>query len=256
MTDGSAGADGHAPARAGAQHPAVDLISVMGFRTVRHAELRGGPVTALVGEASAGKSNLLAAIALLTDGDRPIPMADDVSAGASFILVDAATSTGPVRLRYERTAGPSRHGGWPVVFLPAALRDGIIVGTAGPASEQSPVAAVAEALREQAAHGDSRSSRANGLVAAVENCCESGVRGVLLLVEEPELYLRPQAQRYLYRLLHRFAVSGNQVIYTTHAPAFLNVARLAELAVVSRDPEAGTVVHPATALPASEGSGP
>jgi predicted ATP-dependent endonuclease of OLD family len=38
----------------------------------------------------------------------------------------------------------------------------------------------------------------------------------LLLIEEPALYLRPQAQRYLYRLLREFAVGGNQTIYSTH----------------------------------------
>jgi predicted ATP-dependent endonuclease of OLD family len=62
----------------------------------------------------------------------------------------------------------------------------------------------------------------------------------LLLVEEPELYLRPQAQRYLYRVLREFSTSGNQAIYSTHSPAFLNVARLRELVFVDRLPSTGT----------------
>lgn len=75
---------------------------------------------------------------------------------------------------------------------------------------------------------------------------------MLLLIEEPELFLRPQAQRYLYRLLHRFADGGNQVVYSTHAPAFLNVAELEELAVVTRDGEHGTGVHQGAALEADD----
>jgi len=79
----------------------------------------------------------------------------------------------------------------------------------------------------------------------VEGWCEHGAGGVVLLIEEPELYLRPQEQRYFYRLLHELGDGGCQVIYSTHSPSFLNVARLNELALVERDPESGTrVVQP------------
>jgi predicted ATP-dependent endonuclease of OLD family len=67
--------------------------------------------------------------------------------------------------------------------------------------------------------------------------------GAVYLIEEPELYLRPHAQRYLYRLLHDLADAGNQVIYSTHAPEFLDVTRLEELALVRHDGERGTYVH-------------
>jgi len=89
---------------------------------------------------------------------------------------------------------------------------------------------------------------ANALVAGLERGCTSGLGGVVVLIEEPELYLRPQAQRYLYRLLHDLAAAGNQVLYTTHAPAFLNVARLEELALVTRDEEGTVVVQPEALL--------
>ncbi|MFP5318871.1 MAG: ATP-dependent nuclease [Acidimicrobiia bacterium] len=238
---------------AGAPHATVERVTVSGFRTVRHAELRLGPVTALVGEASAGKSNLLAAIALLTDAAPRAPTAEDVSPAANAITVDAVTSSGRAEVRYRPGGEFTRGGSWPVALLPSALRDGSVIEAAGPASSHAAVAAVARALREQATHGDSPAGRARSLLAAVEDCCDAGVAGVLLLIEEPELYLRPQAQRYLYRLLHRFAAGGNQVVYSTHAPAFLNVARLEELAVVARDPHEGTMVHQAATLPASDG---
>ena len=67
-------------------------------------------------------------------------------------------------------------------------------------------------------------------VAVLERWCEAGLSGIVLLVEEPELFLRPQAQRYLHRLLHTFAAAGNQVLFSTHSPAFLSVAHLEELA--------------------------
>ena len=86
----------------------------------------------------------------------------------------------------------------------------------------------------------------------MEELCERGESGLVLLIEEPELFLRPQAQRYLHRLLRTFAEVGNQVLYSTHSPAFLNVGRLEELALVEWGPERGTtIVHPEP-LPADE----
>jgi predicted ATP-dependent endonuclease of OLD family len=72
------------------------------------------------------------------------------------------------------------------------------------------------------------------------------------LIEEPELYLRPQGQRYLYRLLRAFAAGGNQVIYSTHSPAFLNVTRMDELVFVERLPLKGTRVIQPGAVSADE----
>ena len=59
---------------------------------------------------------------------------------------------------------------------------------------------------------------------ALDTCCEAEIAGVVVLVEEPELYLGPPGQRCLYRTLRRFVETGNQVIYSTHAPTFLNAA--------------------------------
>jgi predicted ATP-dependent endonuclease of OLD family len=50
----------------------VELV-VRGYRTVLDVTLRPGPLTVLVGEANAGKSNLLAAIRHLLDPGRQPP---------------------------------------------------------------------------------------------------------------------------------------------------------------------------------------
>lgn len=85
---------------------------------------------------------------------------------------------------------------------------------------------------------------------AIEACVRAGVRDLILLVEEPELYLPPQGQRFLYRLLRQFIAAGNQVIYSTHSPAFLNAARLDEVVFVQRLPRAGTTAaRPAPLTP-------
>ena len=88
---------------------------------------------------------------------------------------------------------------------------------------------VAARLSQLADHPTSDAVAAEALVTAVEACCDECVSGEVLLIEEPELQLTPQAQRYLYRLLRRFTETGNQVLYSTRSPAFLDAARHDEI---------------------------
>ncbi|GBD01743.1 DNA replication and repair protein RecF [bacterium HR18] len=57
-----------------------------------------------------------------------------------------------------------------------------------------------------------------------------------VIIEEPEMYLHPQAQRYFYRLLCEMADNNQcQVIYSTHSPIFADVNRFEALRLVRKD---------------------
>ena len=238
-------------------------VRVRDFRSLTDVSFQPGPLTALVGDAGAGKSNLLAAIRTLLDPGVPA-VASDVSfggrspirlygalAGGQSLLIEAAP---PLDHSKRKGRGPT------VLFLPAGLRDGDVV--AEPIPSTGPAHRATDLLRRELADlteagrsepGRSAAAPALALVSGIESCCAAGVDGLVLLIEEPELYLRPQAQRYLYRVLHRFASMGNQVMYSTHSPAFLNVARLEELVLVERAGDRTTgVVQPEPLPPDDE----
>jgi hypothetical protein len=220
-------------------------IQVSGFRTARDVSFSPGQLCALVGEADAGKSNLLAAIrAVLDPTAAPVTAADTAEGGNGHISIRVELANGG-EASLERTPGRDarigRDGAPPSpLFLPAAARGGEVLAPGAIAPENGPGVAPDIFRRALDDHQPTAAGRALSLVDALEQCCARRVTGVLLLVEEPELYLRPQAQRYLYRVLREFSTSGNQAIYSTHSPAFLNVARLRELVFVDRLPSTGT----------------
>ncbi len=244
--------------------PAFGLtgVHVRGFRSLKDTSFRPGAISAIVGEQSAGKSNLLTAIWALLDpeaapldaGDVP---EDDPAATASIRIVgelaDGSTisiSDAPSDRASEETARP------PTLFFPADLRDGQIIAPTGPGAEHHPVEAIVRAAVERAASDGwpttGATAPAHGLIAGLESWQQAGITGVIVLMEEPELFLPPQAQRYLYRLLRLIASGGNQVLYTTHSPAFLNVVRLDELVFTERRPKVGTLLLQPEPLPADE----
>lgn len=59
----------------------------------------------------------------------------------------------------------------------------------------------------------------------------------ILMIEEPETWLHPQAQRALSSTIDRMAESGIQLVITTHSPAFIQPERFDEVVVVRRDSE-------------------
>jgi len=58
------------------------------------------------------------------------------------------------------------------------------------------------------------------------------------ILEEPELYLHPQAQRALFDSLASLSESNNQVVMCTHASALIDVERYRSICIVKKDTDA------------------
>ncbi len=238
-----------------ARRVGLEELRVRGFRSARDTTVRPGPVTILVGEANAGKSNLLAAARALLDPACGLSAADATVGGDGRIVLEADLARGgtaTVVLEPDgRLVADRNDGAPPVLFLPSELRGGSVLAEPVPEGREFDV--LKRAIAEQTGPPrHSQAAPATGLVRGLERCADLGLSGAVVLVEEPELYLRPQAQRYLARQLRCLAESGNQVIFSPHSPAFLNVSRLEELVLVDNDRERGTNVFQPGPLPAGD----
>jgi predicted ATP-dependent endonuclease of OLD family len=204
---------------------ALDRVTIHGYRGARDVVLEPGAVCVLVGESSSGKSTVLSAIWTLLEAAAPMPTAADVSHGYSRVHVEATISDRTLFLdaRPPGTLNLNREGAPPTLFFPANLRPAL---------------------------GDDRSEDGGlALVRTISELVEKRVRGLVILIEEPELYLSPPAQRHLHRQLRALAARGrNQVLYSTHSPVFLGVDRIEELVLVRHDRRTGTTLLQPQAL--------
>lgn len=67
------------------------------------------------------------------------------------------------------------------------------------------------------------------------------------IIEEPELYLHPQAQRDLYSTLKTLSENSNQVIVTTHSNSFVDIAEYKSLIIAKKENVAeGTTIKQCT----------
>lgn len=70
---------------------------------------------------------------------------------------------------------------------------------------------------------------------------QEGERSFILLIEEPEMYLHIHLMRHFYQVLRRLAEKGHQVIYTTHAPQFVDLAEPREVVRLHRQSGCPTI---------------
>jgi predicted ATPase len=216
----------------------LDRVTIQGYRAARDVALEPGALCALVGESSSGKSTVLAALWTLLDAAAPAPTSVDVSRGESRVRVVATCGDAEIFLdaRPPATLNLNREGAPRALFFPAALRAHTLLAPADHDALPLPHA------------GDADGGLA--LVRAVRSLVERRARGLVALVEEPELFLSPPAQRHLHGLLRALAARGrNQVFYSTHSPVFLGVDRLDELVLVRHHERSGTVLLQPSKLP-------
>lgn len=205
------------PMVVGASTALLSEIRVENFRTARSLTLWPGPVCAFIGEPGAGKSNVLFALRALLDPSYELSMAD-LSDGQRGISIEATLGDGTTISLDDRRGAP------PLVHFPAELRgDELIPSSTDPS--------VGDVIRT--ALGREPAPRV-ALVRGLEACIQE-TTGVVFAIEDPELFLTPQAHRYMRRLIRRLGEAGNQVFLTTHAPGLLSVARLDEVNIVTRD---------------------
>jgi putative ATP-dependent endonuclease of the OLD family len=228
-------------------------VSIYGYRAARELAFEPGAVCALVGEASSGKSTVLTAIWTLLEAAAPPPTIDDASrashGGRIHLEADLERKTIFLDARPPETLNLNRGGAPPVLFFPAHLRSRTMVA----AATGRGAAEVAELLRPPSA--EQPWAAADGglaLVSGMERLLAASLRRFVLLIEEPELYLSPHHQRHLYRVLRALAQHGNQILYSTHAPVFLSVDRLEELALVRHTGDGGTSLFQPEPLPETE----
>jgi predicted ATPase len=206
-------------------HAVLESVSIVGVIGLPDVTLELGPMTALVGPRGAGKSQLLSAVAwLLGAAGRP----PERSAGSAHVharLTDRTSLEVPPNA--DDVSAVRAAAAAPVcTYLRARTRFG--------PQELASTGEVARRLGALTDRPSSDAKAAESLVAAVEQTCAECDGGEVLLIEEPELLLTPQAQRYLYRLLHRFAEGGNQVLYSTRSPSFVDAAHHEEIVRLDR----------------------
>lgn len=69
---------------------------------------------------------------------------------------------------------------------------------------------------------------------------QGAVGRTLILIEEPELYLHPQAIEQLRAALRRLSTNGYQVVFSTHSPQMISAEDVADALIVRKSQAQGT----------------
>lgn len=82
-----------------------------------------------------------------------------------------------------------------------------------------------------------------------ESRATPGEPAVVFLIEEPEIYLHPQAQRTMYEVLKNIANGSDQIIYATHSSLFVDITYFDQIAIVSKTTYGSSKITSITQLP-------
>jgi len=201
-------------------------VSVRGLRGLPPIEIGLKPMTALIGPRGVGKSRLLAAIAWLLTGS-PDLSGESFSGEPSVVRASSLE----VSANLDTPDGPTS----------IQRRPGASTPSPAPRSTYFPARERLPPYPEDFHIGWSDAAQAEEMIELVAKMRLAGTEGEVLIIEEPELMLTPQQQRYLYELLRRFA-EQNQVIYSTRSPALLDAVHFDEIVRLDRTP-AGIAVR-------------
>lgn len=71
-------------------------------------------------------------------------------------------------------------------------------------------------------------------------------RELIILADEPGLYLHVKAQADILQLFKKLSNQGHQIIYTTHSPNLIESEKLNRIKLVLNDPKEGTILETVT----------
>lgn len=69
---------------------------------------------------------------------------------------------------------------------------------------------------------------------------------LIILADEPGLYLHVKAQADILKLFKKLATQGHQIMYTTHSPNLIEAEKLNRIILVLNDPKQGTILESVT----------
>ena len=164
----------------------LDRVRIHGFRSARDVTFAPGPLCALAGEASSGKSTVLSAVWALLDASAPVPTLEDVSEGSGgrvHLEADVGERTIFLDSRPPATLNLNREGAPPTLFFPANLRPGSLLAPTDDAAKRA-----VGVVRDQFSEDGGLS-----LVRSVAALVEARVRGLVILIEEYRITIMPKA---------------------------------------------------------------
>ncbi len=78
------------------------------------------------------------------------------------------------------------------------------------------------------------------------NAQNSSDQQLVLLADEPGLYLHVKAQADILKLFKKLSGEGHQILYTTHSPNLIESEKLNRIKLVLNDPKEGTILESVT----------